>query len=134
MEGCSSGHCNASRKSEKIYAEAGGYFFCNLRSLRWYSSTRMRPMKPITANVVNAMSMFDIVVYLHSINKKSCNKEYTYTNKSYPKGIFRKLVRYEIPDNCNTHNEFTYIITILGEVVYLFLIHHDDIMRATYAP
>mgnify|MGYP001618223909 FL=1 len=94
----------------------------------------MRPMKPITANVVNAMSMFDIVVYLHSINKKSCNKEYTYTNKSYPEGIFRKLVRYEIPDNCNTHNEFTYIITILGEVVYLFLIHHDYIMRATYVP
>ena len=47
------------------------HFLCNLRSLRSYRRAKTRAMNPITAKVVNAMSMFDIILHLHSINNKS---------------------------------------------------------------
>jgi len=42
------------------------YFFCILRSLRWYKRMTMIPMTPITAKVVKAMSMSDIFINLRS--------------------------------------------------------------------
>lgn len=82
-------------------------------------------MKPITAIVVNAMSMFDIVIYLHSINKKPCDKEYTYTNKSYPECICRELIGYKITNNCKSHYKFAYIIAVLERlsICFLFIIY-----------
>ena len=94
----------------------------------------MIPMMPITIKVVNAMSMFDIVIYLHSINKKSHDKEYTRHNKSYPKGMPGELIGYKVSDDCNTHYKLTCIITILGEVVYLLFVYHADIIRAMDVP
>ena len=52
----------------------------------------MMPIMPITPKVVNAMSMFAIVIYLHSINKDTHYKEYTCNYKPYPKGIFGELI------------------------------------------
>lgn len=51
------------------------YFLCNLRSLRLYRRAKTSAMNPITAKVVNAMSTFVIVINLHCINNKSCDKE-----------------------------------------------------------
>jgi len=51
------------------------HFLCNLRDLRSDKKTTMTPITPITAKVVNAMSMFDIVIYLPSVNIKSHDKK-----------------------------------------------------------
>ena len=85
----------------------------------------MIPMTPITPKDVNAMSMFDIFIYLHSINKKSHDKEYTCNNNSYPKGMHGELIRYKVTNDHQSHNELAYIITILGEVVYLLSVYHE---------
>ena len=88
----------------------------------------------ITANTVNAMSMFDIFIHLHSINEQPHNKESTRRYQSNPEGMFGRLIRYKVTDNHKSHHELAYIIVILGEVVYLLFVHHEDIMRATDVP
>jgi hypothetical protein len=45
------------------------------------------PTTPITANVVKAMSMSDIFIYLRSIYEKPHDKECKCGNDSYPEGI-----------------------------------------------
>ena len=106
------------------------YFLCSLRNLRSYSRTITRPIRLNTSKVVNATSMFDIVIYLHSVNKKTYDKKYTSSNESYPEVMVRELIGYDVSYDCNTHYQLTYIITILGNVVYLFFIHHmQDVIK-----
>lgn len=94
----------------------------------------MRPIMPSTANVVNAMSMFDIGIHLHFINKESSYKKCTPTNQAYPKCMFGKLVRYKVADDCKAQDQFTNIIAIFGKVVYLLLIKHINIKLAIGVP
>lgn len=91
-------------------------------------------MKPITAKVVNAMSMFDIFVHLHPINDESGSEKYAHTNCSHQKCVYGKFVRYKVANNCNSHNKFPYIIAILGEIVYLLFVYHVNVKRATDVP
>ena len=110
------------------------YFFCNLRNLRWYRRTKMIPTMPIAPKTDKAMSMFAIFIYLYSVNKKSHDKEYTRHNKSYPKGMPGELIGYKVSDDSKPHHKLTYIITILGEVVYLLFVYHGNIKRAMGVP
>jgi len=89
---------------------------------------------PITANVVNAISMFVILVYLQSIKQMPKYQKNQCTYKPYPQGLQRELIGYKISNDCKTHYKFTYIITILGEIVYLLFVHHEDIKRAMDVP
>ena len=91
------------------------------------------PIMPITPKVVNAISMSVIIVHLPvkqmpEGQKNQCN------HKPYPQGLQRELVGYEVSDDCNSHHKLTYIIAILGEVVYLLFVHHKDAIRATDVP
>ncbi|OHB69778.1 MAG: hypothetical protein A2W23_00640 [Planctomycetes bacterium RBG_16_43_13] len=91
-------------------------------------------MIPNTAKVVKAMSMFDIVIHLQSINNKSREKKNSRSNKSYPQSMCRELIRYKISYGTNTHYKLAYIIAILGEVVYLLLFQHGNIEGAMVVP
>lgn len=119
---------------EAAGAIKAGHFLCSLRSLRLYRRAKTSAMNPITAKVVNAMSTFVIVINLHYINNKSCDKEEHYSNKSYPQRMFRKLIRNKVSYYRKTHYKFVHIITILGEVVYLLFVHHIELVIAMNVP
>ena len=90
-------------------------------------------MMPITPKVVNAISMFVIFVHL-SVKQMPEDQENQSNYKPYPQGLQRELVGYKISDDCNPHHELAYIIAILGEVVYLLFVHHEDVRKATDVP
>jgi len=96
-----------------LYDDETRHFLCNLRNLRSYSRAATSAMNPITAKVVNAMSMFDIVINLHSINNKSCDKEENNPNKSDQQRMLRELIRYKVSYYSKTHYKLAYIIAIL---------------------
>jgi len=91
-------------------------------------------MMPITARTVSILSMFDIFIHLHSINKKSYDKKGTGCTQSNSDSLQREPVRYQVTNNHKSHCKLTYIVAILGEVVYLFLIYHEDDMIAMMMP
>jgi len=78
--------------------------------------------------------MFVIITHLHAVYNKTYNKQYYRCNKSNPQCSPRELVGYNVSDNCKPYYELAYIIAILGEVVYLLIVHHTDVMRATDVP
>ena len=93
-----------------------------------------RPMRPITSKVENAKLMLDIFIYLHSIDENSHDEKYACNRKSYQEVNYRELIRYNVADNCQPHHKLAYIITILGNVVYLFFIQHNAIVIAMNMP
>ena len=120
--------------TEAVRVVKSGYFLCSLLSLRSYIRAKTRAMNPITAIVVNAMSMFDIILNLHSINNKSCDKEENDPDKSYPQCMLRELISNKVSYYSKTHYKLAYIIAILREVVYLLLFQHGYIKKAMDVP
>lgn len=91
-------------------------------------------MMPITPKVVNAISMFVILLHLQSIQQMSKDQKNQCRPQPYPQGLQRKVFRYKIADNGKSHYKLAHIITILGEVVYLLFVHHDDVRKAMDVP
>ena len=110
------------------------YFFFKLRNLRSYNRTRISPIILNTSKVVNVNSMFVISAHLHAVYNKTYNKQYYGCNKSNPQCSPRELVGYNVSDDCKPYYKLTYIIAILGEVVYLLLFQHGNIKRAMAVP
>ncbi len=88
----------------------------------------------ITSKTVNVISMFVIFIYLNTVYNRAHDKQCRCCNKSYPQCLPRERVRNKIANNSKTHYKFTYIIAILGEVVYLLLVQHEDVTKATDVP
>ena len=61
------------------------------------------PISPMTINVKKAISMFDILIYLHFIQQISKDKEYKSSYNSKPEGIEWELAREHITYDRHTH-------------------------------
>ena len=78
--------------------------------------------------------MFVILFHLLFIKQISKDQKNQRNYKPYPQGFQRELIGYEITNNCKPQYELAYIIAILGEVVELFFVHHEDNMVAMDMP
>lgn len=80
-----------------------------------------------------AISICVTFFYLLSIQQISGDKESGSDCNPYPEGLQGKFTGEDVSHNRKTQHQLTYIITILGEVVYLFLVHHPISMSNVYA-
>lgn len=105
------------------------YFLCSLRNLRLYRMARKRVIRLAISMNVKYISMSDILIYLHVIKQNSSYKEYNSNQNPCCDNLNRKFLRKNITDNWNANHQLAHIITELGNVVYLFLIHHVIILK-----
>ena len=73
--------------------------------------------------------MFVIFIDLHFIYEIANHEKNYPRTESYPQCVQRRFIRYEVANDSNTHDELAYIIAILGEVVYLLFVEHEDIEK-----
>jgi len=84
----------------------------------------MIPIMPKIPKTVNAISIFVILTNLQFIKKMTKYQKYQPYYNSYPEGVYLEFIGYQITYNHKSHYKLAYIITILGEVVYLLFIQH----------
>jgi len=75
-----------------------------------------------------------IFIYLPSIQQETNDKEYHGNYNPYPESLYGEFIRKHISQNWKAYHQLDNIITKLGKVVYLLLVHHGDLMIATDVP
>lgn len=78
---------------------------------------------PTVSIAENTISMSVTYIHLLLVKQVSGKKEYYGSYNAYPQGLQRDFIRYKITYNSESQYNFTYIVTKLGKIVYLFLIH-----------
>lgn len=78
-------------------------------------------------------SMSVTAVHLLLVQQVSEKNESDGNDEAYPESLQRELVRYKVTDNSKTQHKLAHIVTKLGKVVYLFLVHFKNMMSNVYA-
>ena len=74
----------------------------------------------MTSIIEKNISICVIFIYLLFIKKISNNKESKCSYKTCRQDFPGKFTRQHIPNNWQSYHQLAYIVTIFGEIVYLF--------------